>query len=227
MKKNDKRVIGGLPGFTIIEVVLVLAIAGLIMMMVFIAVPALNRSQRNAQRKRDMSRILSAVSEYEAHNHGVTPWNGKLMTEGAEGARYLISHYVDEDVTFDGDFGEMNTTNCSEKFRDPNGSCYRIYQAANVQLGETCTGCNVPGILLNYDDATGGYRANWWGNGPNIIGFFPGTKCGEREWTFVTTGNPNSVSIAMVGEVGAWSKGMSGDVEMDIHEGAMMCIDNS
>ena len=39
-------------GFTIIEVVLVLAIAGLIFLMVFIALPALQRSQRDTQKKK-------------------------------------------------------------------------------------------------------------------------------------------------------------------------------
>ena len=43
-------------GFTIIEVVLVLAIAGLIFLMVFLALPALQRSQRDTQRKNDMAR---------------------------------------------------------------------------------------------------------------------------------------------------------------------------
>lgn len=38
-------------GFTIIEVVLVLAIAGLIFMMVFIALPALQRNQRDTKKK--------------------------------------------------------------------------------------------------------------------------------------------------------------------------------
>ena len=38
-------------GFTIIEVVLVLAIAGLIFLMVFVALPALQRSQRDTQRR--------------------------------------------------------------------------------------------------------------------------------------------------------------------------------
>ncbi|MFZ1706834.1 MAG: prepilin-type N-terminal cleavage/methylation domain-containing protein [Candidatus Nanogingivalis sp.] len=51
-------------GFTIIEVVLVLAIAGLIFLMVFIALPALQRNQRDTQRKNDMSRVLSAVQSY-------------------------------------------------------------------------------------------------------------------------------------------------------------------
>ena len=42
-------------GFTIIEVVLVLAIAGLIFLMVFLALPALQRSQRNQQYKNNVS----------------------------------------------------------------------------------------------------------------------------------------------------------------------------
>ena len=41
-------------GFTIIEVVLVLAIAGLIFLMVFIARPALQRGQRDTQRRDDV-----------------------------------------------------------------------------------------------------------------------------------------------------------------------------
>ena len=42
-------------GFTIIEVVLVLAIAGLIFLMVFVALPQLQSSQRDTQRRQDMS----------------------------------------------------------------------------------------------------------------------------------------------------------------------------
>ncbi|RKV92712.1 MAG: prepilin-type N-terminal cleavage/methylation domain-containing protein, partial [Candidatus Saccharimonas sp.] len=42
-------------GFTIIEVVLVLAIAALIFLMVFIALPALQASQRDTARKSDVS----------------------------------------------------------------------------------------------------------------------------------------------------------------------------
>lgn len=67
MLKNKKY------SFTIIEVVLVLAIAGLIFLMVFIALPALQRSQRDTQRKNDMSRIASALNQYKANNRGNLP----------------------------------------------------------------------------------------------------------------------------------------------------------
>ena len=60
-------------GFTIIEVFFVLAIAGLISLIVFEAIPALIRSSRNNQRKQDVSTILRAVSQYELKNSGNFP----------------------------------------------------------------------------------------------------------------------------------------------------------
>lgn len=62
-------------GFTIIEVVLVLAIAGLIFLMVFLALPALQRSQRDTQRKNDLSRAVTAVTNYASSNRGDLPTN--------------------------------------------------------------------------------------------------------------------------------------------------------
>ncbi len=65
-------------GFTIIEVVLVLAIAGLIFLMVFIALPALQRNQRDTARKNDVSTIASAVTTYTSNNRGSFPDQGDL-----------------------------------------------------------------------------------------------------------------------------------------------------
>ena len=60
-------------GFTIIEVVLVLAIAGLIFLMVFIALPALQRSQRDTQRRDDLARVATAITQYQTNNSGKIP----------------------------------------------------------------------------------------------------------------------------------------------------------
>jgi len=60
-------------GFTIIEVVLVLAIAGLIFLMVFIALPALQRSQRDSARKSEVSTVASTVTSYQGNNRGSNP----------------------------------------------------------------------------------------------------------------------------------------------------------
>lgn len=60
-------------GFTIIEVMIVLAIAALILVIVFLAVPALQRSSRNTSRRTDASNSLSALSNYISNNGGQLP----------------------------------------------------------------------------------------------------------------------------------------------------------
>lgn len=72
-KQNSK-------GFTIIEVVLVLAIAGLIFLMVFVALPALQRGQRDSARKSDVSTVSAAVNSYTSNNRGLFPDTAKLKT---------------------------------------------------------------------------------------------------------------------------------------------------
>ena len=57
----------------IIEVVLVLAIAGLIFLMVFVALPALQRGQRDSQRRSDISRFMSQINSYQTNNGGRVP----------------------------------------------------------------------------------------------------------------------------------------------------------
>lgn len=60
-------------GFTIIEVVLVLAIASLIFLMVFLALPALQAGQRDTDRKSDASKVLAALTTYQSNNNGANP----------------------------------------------------------------------------------------------------------------------------------------------------------
>ena len=57
-------------GFTIIEVALVLAIAGLIFLVVFLALPALQNSQKDTARRQDVGRVVSALQSYMADNGG-------------------------------------------------------------------------------------------------------------------------------------------------------------
>jgi prepilin-type N-terminal cleavage/methylation domain-containing protein len=65
-------------GFTIIEVVLVLAIAGLIFLMVFIALPALQAGQRDTARKSDVSNVASAITAFTGSNRGKMPTTDQL-----------------------------------------------------------------------------------------------------------------------------------------------------
>ncbi len=122
-------------GFTIIEVVLVLAIAGLIFMMVFIALPALQRSQRDGQRKNDLSRLNTALSSYQSNNRGALPSGmGNETTSWPS----FVSRYV---------------TTGGDTFTDPTGSDYLVSTVASlptefdsenpvivVTVGATCDG---------------------------------------------------------------------------------------
>ncbi len=107
INKNNKK------GFTIIEVVLVLAIAGLIFLMVFLALPALQRSQRDTQRKNDASRLRAAVTDYTSNNRGALPWNGAALKSD------FISKYI--------------TTNETTTFNDPStNSQYTVVSATGA-----------------------------------------------------------------------------------------------
>lgn len=57
-------------GFTIIEVLIVLAIAGLIMLIVFLAVPTLQRNSRNTQRNNDASLVAASINECLNNKNG-------------------------------------------------------------------------------------------------------------------------------------------------------------
>jgi len=67
MKKLSNR------GFTLIEIVIVLAIAALIMVIVFLAVQGANRAQRDTARKSTANQILAAVQQYAGNNSGDMP----------------------------------------------------------------------------------------------------------------------------------------------------------
>ena len=110
-------------GFTIIEVVLVLAIAGLIFLMVFIALPALQRSQRNTQRADDMSRVLTAVNSYQSNNNGKTPFTKANGATNYTVASTFVVRYIDETCTLGND-GKY--TGCGDQFTDPDGTIYNI-----------------------------------------------------------------------------------------------------
>lgn len=73
MKNQNKQ------GFTIIEVLIVLAIAGLIMVIVFLAVPTLQRNSRNFQRKHAANQMAGSLAEYYNNNAQTYPENPTAM----------------------------------------------------------------------------------------------------------------------------------------------------
>lgn len=142
MKQNTKSK----SGFTIIEVVLVLAIAGLIFLIVFLAVPALQRSQRDQARKSDVGRTIAAVQDWKSNHRGNLPAAADLLgTSTPPGAFYA------------------GLTKGSS-FEDPAGGAYVFTDSATVQS-------NTTDGKLAYK---AGYVCNSTGNGMTTTG--AGTK---------------------------------------------------
>lgn len=74
-------------GFTIIEVLIVLAIAGLILLVVFLAVPSLQRNSRNTTRKNEVAAILGGVNEWTNNNNGALPGTSAEQTAALANAK--------------------------------------------------------------------------------------------------------------------------------------------
>ncbi len=85
-------------GFTIIEVMIVLAIAGLILVVVLIAVPQLQRNQRNSARQNILSRISTELSSYAGNNSGAFPAQNSSEGAGNFGGATIDANGVTTDT---------------------------------------------------------------------------------------------------------------------------------
>ena len=165
-------------GFTIIEVVLVLAIAGLIFLMVFIALPALQRSQRNTQREDDFARVLTAVNSFQTNNSGKVPFTFTDSTGSVD--QNFVKRYVDEKCdTTDG----VTYTNCGDQFTDPDGTIYTL------QAKEKLT--------ANKDNLSLPTTVN------HIIYAYVNASCGDSEGTLKVSTGDRQVALVYVEEGGA------------------------
>ncbi len=81
-------------GFTIIEVLIVLAIAGLIILIVFLAVPALQRNSRNTQRRNDVQAALGSFQEYMNNQNGALPTTPAVGVANAKLGFYQATDFT-------------------------------------------------------------------------------------------------------------------------------------
>ncbi|HSW85798.1 MAG TPA: prepilin-type N-terminal cleavage/methylation domain-containing protein [Candidatus Saccharimonadales bacterium] len=85
-------------GFTIIEVMIVLVIAGLILLIIFLAIPALSKTKRNLQRKNDASHVAVEIQNWIANNNGLMPGyesgSFSLWTDWSTDCNYIINNQV-------------------------------------------------------------------------------------------------------------------------------------
>ncbi len=115
-------------GFTIIEVVLVLAIAGLIFLMVFVALPALQRSQRDTARRNDMSRVDTSLIQYQTNNQdtGNGDLPGDSSWEAPQDGTFGEGCGSNEACKFVQRYMNSGTDSDTNTFKDPDGTYYSV-----------------------------------------------------------------------------------------------------
>ena len=166
------------PAFTIIEVVLVLAIAGLIFLMVFIALPALQRSQRDTARKNDVALVSSAIKSWRSNNRGVA-----LKSETALD---ITDH--DDDGTKWG--SAPNSTQLGPYLQDvlsDNTTTVGIYDAGN-SAGRYRIG---PSDTEGHITVSAGRRC-------------PSSNLPTNSTYYMTTGKPSDAAVIVVLETGGF-----------------------
>ena len=188
-------------GFTIIEVVLVLAIAGLIFLMVFVALPALQRSQRDTARRNDMSRVDTSLVQWQT-NHSTDSNNLPSGPSAWKGTDYIDAESAPTGSTnsscgtgasanlacvFARDYMNSGSSESSKKneFADPDGVPYSIYITENWGLSDTATITTKPaatsGItgteLVQSSEVTNGYTLGGDAFAARTVYIVPGGKC--------------------------------------------------
>ena len=146
MKKGDLNS----RGFTIIEVSLVLAIAGLIFLMMFVALPGLRTSQRDTDRRADMVKFLDSVKKYQTANRGALP--GGSDTASKIDVQWSSVTSNDSETSWKGFYRDYLGNN----FMDPSGENYKlqILNCGVSQADQQCKTSNPNQILAQiYDNS--------------------------------------------------------------------------
>lgn len=105
MKKLSEK------GFTLVEIVIVLAIAGLIMVIVFVGVQGAQRARRDAVRKNDNARIAALLEQFRSNNNGNYP-NAASFTTTTSGN--FNGDYLQRDISLDNEYTYTTTaTTCN------------------------------------------------------------------------------------------------------------------
>lgn len=127
-------------GFTIIEVVLVLAIAALIFLMIFVALPALQRGQRDTARKNEAGAITAAITTYRSNNSGTLPAEGAFPSGYLDDLNQITSVEVSNTYTAPGEDEAIVVTSAKcggANVVDLNGTPKQAAVVVFVEAGDT------------------------------------------------------------------------------------------
>ena len=133
MKKGELK-----HGFSMIEISLVIAIAGLIFLMIFIALPWLRATQRDTKRREDLLHFINEVKTYQQKNRGTLPGMSDNET-GNVTVNWAADISSDaESTTWAGFYRDY----LKENFVDPVGENYNLL-VTNCSTNIAGQDCNV------------------------------------------------------------------------------------
>lgn len=149
-------------GFTIIEVMIVLAVAALILLIVLLAVPALQRNSRNTALKNDASTVAGGISTAISDNDGALPTN----VSGNGGTVSIADNSDTENVSVQSStlvkWEGTATSSITGTSGLPSGGAlntvyvYQGLQCNDTNNGATVTTGNTNTMVLFYEEETSG-----------------------------------------------------------------------
>lgn len=126
MKKGESQV---KEGFTLVEAILVMGIAGLVFLMMMIALPALQRQERDTERREDITWLVDVIKKYQSNNRGALPGLADKYEE-SDGSAKIIEVVWDENALKDArvdSWAGFYRDHLKEGFKDPNGENYKLH----------------------------------------------------------------------------------------------------
>ena len=189
-------------GFTIVEIALVLGIAGLIMVMAFVALPSLWTSQRDADRRANVMNFISALKTFQTNNS-----RGALPT-GTD-ATYTVQKPVTgaSDSNWAGFIQDYYIKN-GNNLEDPGGKVYKIRIindcGTSVTVGNPCEATTAsPSVTDSFNtvNKTNSYKFEI--DSPTIY-VVKGATCDEEKNAIVKAANNRSVAAVQVLEKGKY-----------------------
>ena len=150
MKKNYQRLINKKMGFTLLEILLVIAAIAILAGVVIVAInPGKQLAEtRNAKRNSNVNTILNAVYQYSIDNNGIIPTSIPPIASGACGE--AINEICPTDLGSCGSLVDLEVLTLNEEYlvsipedpqgpsgANPNGAGYHIVQTSNGRI-EVC-----------------------------------------------------------------------------------------
>ena len=180
---------------------LVLAIAGLIFLMVFLALPALQRSQRDTQRRDDLARFTSQIAQYQTNNRGRVPKEAGLFVPNNANSKIdgenVTGSVMGEGVTESGEDWNNFLNNymwaVSDSFTDPGGTNYAIQDMGKLDTNAKGGGTGDNVITVEDGNATLSLKTMDY-----VIYLWHGANCGSGEGEVIPSTSGSERKIAYV-----------------------------